>query len=61
MELYISYENRFNVWRSLRTTTTIFENKEVGDPVLLQGFVLTDIVTREANSRGSLLFQETSQ
>ena len=59
MELYISYENRFNVWRSLRTT--IFENKEVGDPVLLQGFVLTDIVTREANSRGSLLFQETSQ
>ena len=59
MELYISYENRFNVWRSPRTT--IFENKEVADPVLLQGFVLTDIVTREANSRGSLQFQETSQ
>ena len=59
MELYISYENRFNVWRSPRTT--ICQNKEVLDPVLLQGFVLTDIVTREANSRGSLLFQETSQ
>ena len=41
-----------SVWYLFRTK--FFQNSPV------QGFVLTDIVTRGLKSRGSLLFQETS-
>ena len=41
-----------SVWYLFRTK--VFQNSPV------QGFVLTDIVTRGLKSRGSILFQETS-